>query len=95
MASVPPPKRDRRPRTANVISSYKNSCGAKAPKATLKTNSGPTTTMKFADPKINSRSLIPAGPEGGTIVYTNSGPRLTPASVSDIIAFHLLTKDII
>jgi hypothetical protein len=51
--------------------------------------------MKFADPKINSRSLIPAGPEGGTIVYTNSGPRLTPASVSDIIAFHLLTKDII
>jgi hypothetical protein len=90
MASVPPLKRDQRPRAANTITSYKNTCGAIAPKTTLKRPSG-STMMQFFNPQTKSRSI----PEGGTIVYTSSGPRLTPGSVSDIITFHLLAKEII
>ena len=48
--------------------------------------------MKFVNPKIDSRRTS----EGGMIVYPHSGPSLTPGlSVSGIIAFHLLAKEII
>jgi len=71
-----PPKRILRPRV-NV--SYKNSCGAPAPKTTLTTHSGPAA-KRLVNPKKASN---PISASGG-LTYTISGPRLSPGDVSDV-----------
>ena len=85
MASTPPPKRTLRPR--NITKSYKNTCGAPAPKATLKKDSK-TVVTKLVKPKKASSSIRTSG----DLVYTIKGPNLPLGAVSDIfLPFTLLT----
>ncbi|KIM38491.1 hypothetical protein M413DRAFT_76005 [Hebeloma cylindrosporum] len=68
MASAPPPKRN--PQRVPT-KSYKNTCGAPAPKTSLKQYSR-RPTRKAAN---SNRSMDIC--EGGTLAYTVSGPKLT------------------
>jgi hypothetical protein len=77
----------RRSDRSNITKSYKNSCGAPAPKATLDKGSN-LTVMKSMKPS-NSIHV------GGDLVYTMKGSLLSPGSVSDFLfPFYLLANGI-
>ena len=78
MASAPPPKRALQPR--NINKSYKNTCGAPAPKGSLKQGSE-TVVTKLVKPKKSSRSIRTSG----DLIYTIKGPKLPLGAVSDLI----------
>ena len=79
MASAPPPNRTLRPR--NITKSYKNTCGAPAPRA-IPTSSQPVVTK--LKPKIAPVSIQ----DGGTLIYTIKGPKLPRGAVSDVTLCH-------
>lgn len=83
MASIPPPKRSLRPR--NVTKSYKNTCGAPAPRTSLRQSSG-VAAAKLISPKNLTKPIR----TGGDLVYTIKGPKLPLAAVGNILFFYLL-----
>jgi hypothetical protein len=88
MASAPS---RRKPRRVPAVSP-KNTCGAPAPKTSLKKHSN-RPIAKAVNSKIASRSMDIC--EGGTLAYTVSGPELTPGAVSDVDDFSLLAKQVV
>lgn len=79
----------RRTPRPNVTKSYKNTCGAPAPKASLKKGSNPTGVKSASAKSKKTSSSIHVG---GDLVYTIKGSTLSPGSVSVFVPFDLLAN---
>lgn len=75
-----PPRRSGR---TNVIKSYKNTCGAPAPRTQIHPSAHPVP-KKSVIKKSVPKSVTAHNPDGGNLTYTVSGERLTPGAVSCI-----------
>jgi hypothetical protein len=84
MASAPPPKRILRPRTQNIKKSYKNTCGAPAPRGSLTKRSQPAPVVTKPKPK---KAPVPVQ-DSGRLIYTTKGPKLPLGAVSDVTLCH-------
>ena len=71
------------------MKTYANTCGAPAPKTSLKKLSRHPIS-KVVNTKITSKSMDVC--EGGMLAYMVSGPKLTPGAVSDFSDFYLHAK---